>query len=212
MKRQNTVCAEVQNELLRFFDEKSLRRLKPDISAHLNECAKCREEWEALQKLDSELQRLPAADPGETFWINFLPRLRERMERQTFIPRKRDLAWVPAGILALLFAVWLLKQPTPIAPPSWYYAGVEEDQSSSFSLLTDGLTLEDNYGEWNDSLSAADLKAAEIDDIEMKLIDAFSTRTGYVPDDPVDQLLNLDEHSIQKLFQELKERSIIASS
>ncbi len=211
MKRQNSPCSQVQEDLLRLFDEKNLRDPSPDLRAHLDECAACRREWKALLKLDDELQRLPAADPGETYWINFLPRLRRRMERPVAPPRRRDFAWVTAAVIALFFAVWLTRQPTPIAPPSWYSTVMDENCAPAFSLLTTDFSEEERYRNPADS-SAADLNSVEMDAVEMKLIDLFSARIGYVSEDPVDQLLNLDEQSIEKLLEALKKRPIIASS
>lgn len=210
VNHQATSCGDVQKELLRLFDQKSLGQLPAAVARHLETCPKCRKALSELQQLERSLERIPAQVPDERYWVNFLPKLRQRMDQAPIIPRKRDLAWAVSAVAALVFVFFLLQQPTAIAPPSWYYSGLTVQTGTGTDFISgDGLTNQDYIllsQVFSDSSGNTDINKTE-----MQLIEEFSARTRYVSDDPIDRLVGFDEQSFDHFLEELKKRPVITS-
>ena len=107
----NTVnCGEWSNEL----DECARRGARPSkrLSAHLSDCGRCGERWEAARTLNAELRKLRLARSGERsqdVWRRRLMAEFARLERSQSRSWFR-WAWVPASVALLVVAsvqVWL---------------------------------------------------------------------------------------------------------
>lgn len=207
--KQEATCSEISKRLIRHFDEGSLDGLPGELRAHLDACPNCRRGLAELRKLQQGLARLPVPQPAEEYWINFLPRLRQRME-QTVPPwRRRDPAWIPSLGLAMLFALLLLSSPTRIAPPTWFQP---QSLQPSESVTFGGNDLTDQ--DWDNLTEIAesqDIFEPYLDDSESYLVERLSGSYPYASDDPIDRLTALEDEAVQTILDKLKTTSVIRS-
>jgi hypothetical protein len=107
----NTVnCGEWSNEL----DECARRGARPSkrLSAHLSDCGRCGERWEAARTLNAELRKLRLARSGERSQDVWRRRLMAEFGRMERSPSRSWFrwAWIPASAALLVAAslqVWL---------------------------------------------------------------------------------------------------------
>lgn len=204
-------CREAQQQLLERFDLGPLELNEGDLAVHVQDCPECRLEWDRLLKLKQNLERFPDERPEDSYWINYLPRLRMRMETQPESRRRRDRAWAPSLALALFLVLFILTSPNRIAPPLWFARGPSTEVAYS------------QIPQWEEPLTDQELEsiasAAEQDDIlesyldphEIDLIDVFSNHEIFQADDLMDQLSQMDDASVSTILESLKSRPIIRS-
>jgi hypothetical protein len=71
-------CRDCQKLLTEYVDGALSEREVQAVRAHLAGCPNCQTEEKAVARILSEA-RGPLPEPGDLFWINFLPRVRERI-------------------------------------------------------------------------------------------------------------------------------------
>ncbi len=108
-------CDTCRNKLLEYLDRDLAGDVRTELEAHLTECAGCREELQSLQETLALVARMPAPEPSETFWQQYLRELRQNVATPTWSSRIRD--WfasltvrpIPAmaTAIALVVAVFL---------------------------------------------------------------------------------------------------------
>ncbi|MBU0518530.1 hypothetical protein KKA00_04225 [bacterium] len=202
-------CAAVSEKLLSLYDQQKLEYIDSGLAGHLDSCAACRQEYEELLCLHETLAASEVADPGEDYWVNFLPKLRWRMDREGKPGPRSDFAWIPSMGLAVLLIMALLKSPTPVAPPTWYTDVYQKYSSDIASQL-----WQSNVAVYSRETTSNDTSSTEgyLSDSDLDVIEELCTPTKYTSNDPVDQLLDLDNDTLEELFKQLKDRPIIKSS
>jgi hypothetical protein len=144
-------CGEWSNELA----ECARRGAGPSerLSAHLSDCGRCGERWEAERTLSAELRRLRLAHAGERsedVWRRRLMAEFAPLERSQSRPWFR-WAWVPASVALLVVAsvqVWLgmpgRNVPAQLSVESEDFAGagfVDIDEENGFIPVPYALPL-----------------------------------------------------------------------
>jgi len=89
-------CTEVQEELAgQLAEEVAGSVLSARPPGHLEECPNCSREAERLRGLLTSLGAAQAPDPGEEYWLTFLPRLRNRLAAEGVTRGRRPpVSWV----------------------------------------------------------------------------------------------------------------------
>jgi hypothetical protein len=119
-------CKETEKVIEGLFEEDTGDDVRRRLESHLAACKACREEYDRVRQLLESVRTIPVPDPGEPYWSDFLPRLREKIEqagsrRSTFIfPLRRIL--VVGSIISLLVVVlgisfWVSREKT-LRPPT----------------------------------------------------------------------------------------------
>ena len=104
MNPKKMTCTSISDELIRLFDNGSLERLPDDLQRHIDQCPKCQDTYYELTKLRGTLAAIPEKQPDEAYWINYLPKLRQRMEQVPAKVSGRNLTWVPSLTMAAVRA------------------------------------------------------------------------------------------------------------
>lgn len=73
-------CKELKYDYLDFLKGKVSEELKSQIEKHLEECEKCKEEINKMRVLSRELDNYKVELPDNTYFINFIPKLNERLD------------------------------------------------------------------------------------------------------------------------------------
>ena len=73
-------CKELKYDYLDFLKGKVSEELKSQIEKHLEECVKCKEEIDKMRVLSRELDNYKVELPDNTYFINFIPKLNERLD------------------------------------------------------------------------------------------------------------------------------------
>ncbi|HEV8335372.1 MAG TPA: zf-HC2 domain-containing protein [Candidatus Polarisedimenticolia bacterium] len=108
------------------------------ILEHLAHCAACRSESEHLREVLENLRPARVPDPGEAYWSSFLPRLRDRIARETARrPGSGMSRWAVAAVVTLFLlggAVSMAWKPSIESNPrmalQWLKTGVPPDAMS----------------------------------------------------------------------------------
>jgi anti-sigma factor RsiW len=86
-----------------------------DVTTHLEGCAGCRAEMEAVRQVLVRVKGMAVPDPGEQFWKEFPNRVRREIARQQpSVRRTGNVIWAPgwslaiAASLLLVVIAWLL--------------------------------------------------------------------------------------------------------
>lgn len=94
-----------------------------DVTTHLNGCAGCRAEMEAVRQVLVRVKGMAVPDPGDRFWKEFPEKVRRGLARER--PTGRSVwnaTWMPswplalAASLLLVVGVWLLRGQFDEAP------------------------------------------------------------------------------------------------
>lgn len=121
-------CDAYRNKLLEYLDGDLTGTPQTELEAHLTQCPGCREELQSLQDTVALIARMPAPEPSETFWQQYLRELRQKVAAPPW--RSRLQKWLAgfmrrpipavAVTVALMLAVFLtwdtLTERSP-APP-----------------------------------------------------------------------------------------------
>jgi hypothetical protein len=211
MSGKKMTCTTISNKLIRLFDEGSLERLPEELQRHIDDCPNCQDAYYELTKLRGTLAAMPAKEPDEAYWINYLPRLRQRMEQVPAKVTGRSLAWAPSLTMAALFMILLLTSPVQIAPPTWYITQISQtSELNMFSYSGDYLTateLEELGTIWEDE----EYIASQVDSTELYVIKQITAMNIYETEDPIDYLNQLDDETLEEFFKTLMNKSIIRS-
>lgn len=102
------------------------------VCAHLQECARCRAELAALQRLDALLAPAESVSAPPDLWARIQPRLRPRRAlwwQPLLVPPRPAIA-TAAAVLMAAFGVWLaLRGPTAPGPaPETLASSYQEHQ------------------------------------------------------------------------------------
>lgn len=73
-------CKELKYDYLDYLKGKVSEELKSRIEKHLEECVKCKEEIDKMRVLSRELDNYKVELPDNTYFINFIPKLNERLD------------------------------------------------------------------------------------------------------------------------------------
>ena len=120
-------CNDVKERTVAYLELDLDASLVRDITAHLEGCAGCREEMEALRQVLVRLKRRSVPDPGDRFWNEFPDHVRrqlaqahgglapmERSPRRLLAGYRIAMRTWPMALAAsvmLLVGVWLLTSP-----------------------------------------------------------------------------------------------------
>lgn len=96
-------CKEVSPLLIEYQENSLGSEERGVVEKHLRECDRCRKELGEIEELYRLLAKESVPSPQESFWTNFLPEVRARIEskkktRGLFIPKPR----LVLGVLAIL--------------------------------------------------------------------------------------------------------------
>jgi hypothetical protein len=155
-----------------------------------------------LRELSAGLGELHVPDCGENFRTNLLPSIRFRLDQLNSGKPRKDLIWAPSMALAILFALILLGQPTQITPPSWVHTGISSGMAETSTLINS------DYESLSEALESRDSLALGLTGAEMDLILSLSDTTKPVPQDPLDQLVNMDDQAVEAILKSLETSSI----
>jgi len=92
-------CEETRDALPQVLLGEAEPTLATAVHNHLTMCAACREEEEALRGLLGRLTTAEFPEPGETYWQEFLPRLRGRIARERLSTRASP-SWMFSALAA----------------------------------------------------------------------------------------------------------------
>lgn len=195
-------CEAVQEELLARFNEGTFDRLTESASKHIAACDTCKNEMRELISLRNSLGNLPIPSLSESYWVRYLPRLRERLEmRRNSLPVKRPV-WAPSLTAAALFSLFLVFSPVKIAPPSWF-------QTDRMVSSTDQILQEDEMSKLERIFSGAEISDSEFDQIELNLIYKLSQSQYDAPKGLYDQLAEVDDQTLEKILIQLHAQPIL---
>lgn len=208
---QKLTCQQVNRALMQRFDEGSLESLPEELLAHLQTCPDCREEYEALTSLTHSLVKLPQEDPGETYWINFLPGLRRKMSVTEKPRRAKDPAWAPALALAAFFIILAFKSPVPVAPPSWYDVQSYVSLDLGSSSIWNGGYLEMEDDTFAEKINSSEFVEYYLGEDSAELFENLSDPSRKPLLDLNERLERLGEDKQDALFEKIKNIPIIKS-
>jgi len=134
-------CEAYRNRLLEYVDGDLAGEAQAEIEGHLAHCSGCREEVQALRETLALVARMPAPEPPETFWQQYLRELRQQVAPAPRSPRLRDWFTIPflrpvpalAVGIALVFAVVLARQYSSEGPPLPELASLSATQQLALS-------------------------------------------------------------------------------
>lgn len=102
-------CEEVEPRLPELIEEELTPAGRAEILAHLDGCPACAAESSAYQNLFALVRTDRVPEPAPSFWDEFLPSLKHRIEQETGRRQRTPTVW-PAGI-----GSWFTFQPRFIA-------------------------------------------------------------------------------------------------
>lgn len=163
------------------------------VAEHLQSCGECRQKMLNLKEELAELISVFPPEPNEIFWVNYLPRLKRRMEEQAYSSFGGMTQWaagLAAAAVAVMLIVMLNLAPAPGELPAFYEAWTADalyrtlPETANNEILMDIALDEFNYSETVDVLPFSD-------------------------GDLTEMLLNLSDEEVEKLLTIIKETQII---
>jgi hypothetical protein len=201
--KANPSCRSIQAALLDRFDQRQLSDPSPELADHLQACENCRAVAQELRALESGLLQAPDADPGESFWPNFLPSVRMKMQDR-LAGKAKDRSWLPSLTTAGIMTAFLIISPARLSPPTWWLA------SQIAAEDTPRVTMED-YGVVEQILTPGQISGLEMDELDLELIESFSLGSESPVEGPLDILASWGDAAVDELLDRLKSQSIIRS-
>jgi len=111
----NMTCNEIKELTVPYLELDLEPSRVRDVTAHLEGCAGCRAEMEAVRQVLVRVKGMAVPDPGEQFWKEFPNRVRREVARQQpSVRRTGNVIWAPgwslavAASLMLVVIAWLL--------------------------------------------------------------------------------------------------------
>ena len=105
-------CRKIITLLGPYLDGECTPEERRKVDKHLRQCPACRSELELLGRIEAGSRRLIQPDPGEDYWTSFLPKVRQRIDRDRpqqmpvgFVKRIKRLFAPPAPWFRLAGAV-----------------------------------------------------------------------------------------------------------
>lgn len=74
-------CDVYRDKLIEYLDGELIVAVRADLEAHLDQCAGCRAELQDLRETLSLIAQIPAPEPSEAFWHQYLREIRQKTER-----------------------------------------------------------------------------------------------------------------------------------
>lgn len=202
-KARTGECRQVRSALFEAFDDGRLGGLDQGMAIHLQNCTRCRLEWERLSALAEGLKRSSIPDPGSTYWSNFIPNLRRKMQ-ENLSRTTPDLSWLPSCAMAAGVALLMFLSPARISPPVWWQS---EDR---LSVANAELSLQE-FAALDKALQQDQIQDPYLDETELQFIERLSRSDQTIIEDPLEQLSTMSEDAITKFFERLKSQAIIRS-
>ena len=132
-------CNEIKPELVAYLDGELPDAVRSQVEAHLQSCADCRAEREALAATLESIKDLPATRPStnflEQFWTRFQEAKGSRAKIFSLFKWPRPV-WVGAAATACLLAVVLL-----VLPKDRPVEKADADIASNMDLFADYETI-----------------------------------------------------------------------
>ena len=75
-------CKEAKELIYGLFDSGPDREAQERLKKHLARCNSCAEEYVAARRVLDSTRKIQTPEPGEEYWSDFLPRLRNRIEKE----------------------------------------------------------------------------------------------------------------------------------
>ena len=103
-------CKDVSPLLIEYQENSLEPKQREGVKRHLRQCGRCRKELEEIEKLYHLLAEESVPSPQESFWTDFLPEVRSRIEskRKTgglFFPKPRLVAGVLTVLIVAIVSV-----------------------------------------------------------------------------------------------------------
>ena len=74
-------CDVYRGQLIEYLDGELAVEMRPELEAHLDQCSGCRAELRDLRETLTLVARIPAPEPSEAFWQQYLREIRQKAER-----------------------------------------------------------------------------------------------------------------------------------
>lgn len=87
-------CEAVELRLLDLIEEELPPAQRTEVLTHLHDCATCAAEFSAYHDLLARVQVDPVPEPSPSFWEEFLPSLKHRIEQETCRREPASIAWL----------------------------------------------------------------------------------------------------------------------
>ena len=87
-------CEEVEFKLLELIEEELPPAQRTEVLAHLHGCATCATELSAYHDLFALVQADPVPEPPPSFWEEFLPSLKRRIEQEASRRKPTSATWL----------------------------------------------------------------------------------------------------------------------
>src|SRR5207247_2003911 len=87
----NMTCNEIKELTVPYLELDLEPSRVRDVTTHLNGCAGCRAEMEAVRQVLVRVKGMAVPDPGDQFWREFLHRVRHEMTRVQRTARRAEL-------------------------------------------------------------------------------------------------------------------------
>jgi len=196
-------CRQVRSALLEAFDDDRLGGLDQGMATHLQDCARCRSEWERLSALTEGLKRSSISDPGSSYWNNFAPNLRRKMQ-ENLSRTTPDLSWLPSCAMAVGVVLLMCLSPARLSPPLWWQS---EDRVSVANIE---LSLQE-FAALDKALQQDQNQNPYLDESDLQFIERLSRSDQTIIEDPTVELSTMSDDAIEKFFERLKSQAIIRS-
>jgi len=101
-------CNKVRSLLSGFIDEELPQTERRNVEEHLRDCRKCAEELVAMRNVDVVCHKEKMPEMSEDYWINFVPRLHERIFSEDL--KRRRSPWFNLAFMryALVFVTLIV--------------------------------------------------------------------------------------------------------
>jgi|GEM_PF-1353261 len=105
-------CKDVSPLLIGYQENSLGPQERGRVKKHLRECDRCSKEFEEIERLYQLLAEESVPPPQESFWTNFLPEVRTRIEskrktRGLFFPKPRLVAGVLTVVIVAIVSVFV---------------------------------------------------------------------------------------------------------
>ncbi|MGB2768328.1 MAG: zf-HC2 domain-containing protein [Candidatus Zixiibacteriota bacterium] len=138
-------CKEVSQVLIDYHESSLGSEERGAVEKHLRECDRCRKELGEIEELYQLLAKESVPSPQESFWTNFIPEVRARIEskkktRGLFFPRPRLVLGVLTVLTVAIVSVFMftLDKRNLVERPSEQMAEIAIS-SPEFSSTTEEL-------------------------------------------------------------------------
>lgn len=120
-------CDTYRSKMLEYLDGDLAGAAQAELEAHLSHCPGCREELHGLQDTVALIARMPAPDPPDAFWHQYLREIRQKVavkKRRSHLwnwlaslpPRPVPALAVGSALIAAVFLTWTMWAERPPMP------------------------------------------------------------------------------------------------